>query len=492
MVDTLRYDALRFTNGDSLAETQALDQFAAQSCFFDNAYIASFPTVPNREDINRGLFTFPHRGWGALPDDAIPLPQVLTENGYTTQLLTDTPHLIGRGHRYHRGFQGYHWIRGNECDTWFTRYNVPFEYKMPFEKTRTDELYYGSHPLVELSDWIVAGELDWEEDHFVAKTASLASKWIEQNYKAENFFLWVDTFQCHEPWRPPQYYTDRYNPDYDGYRVTYPCYGYADCYTPEEIRNMRANYAGEVSLTSKWIGHILQKLKDVGVYDDTMIIIKSDHGNYLGEHNRAGKMLTKSDTPGVERPWPHYEEVTHIPLMIKMPGQTEGKRIKELVQPVDLFPTIMDVAGIKTAPTVDGLSLKPLLNGQTAAWPRKYAFSAPKLRPTGETEFWTTVTGEGWTLMLGGEEDQKMLLYNIEKDPAQENDVLEQNLDVVQEMGGAYLAFLRSLNTAPEKIAPIEKRLQKALAGASSCGCKCSCGSGGAKAGEPETASQKA
>ncbi len=463
MVDTLRYDALNFT-GQSMAETKELDELAAQSYFFDNAYIGSFPTVPNREDVNRGLFTFPHHGWGALPDDAIPLPQVLTENNYTTQLLTDTPHLIGRGHRYHKGFQGYHWIRGNEADTWFTRYNVPFDYHMPFEKTRSDELYYGGHPLVELADWIVAGEMNWEEDHFVARTASLTSKWIEQNYKAENFFLWVDTFQCHEPWRPPQYYTDRYDPNYKGYRVTYPVYGYADCYGKDEIQNMRANYAGEVSMTSKWIGHMIKKLKDTGIYDDTMIIVKSDHGNYLGEHNRAGKMLVEGKPVKVERPWPHYEEVTHIPLMIKMPGQTKGRRIKELVQPVDVFPTIMDAAGIKNSPPVDGLSLKPLMEGN-AKWPRKYAFSAPMLRtPDKLPEFWTTITGEGWTLMLGGEEDKKPLLYNIQDDPKQQKDILEANLDVVKEMGDAYLAFLHQVGTESSKIGLIEARLKKALA----------------------------
>lgn len=492
MVDTLRYDALRFTNPDSMAETKELDDFAAQSCFFDNAYIASFPTVPNREDVNRGLYTFPHHGWGALPDDAIPLPQVLSENGYTTQLLADTPHLIGRGHRYHRGFQGYHWIRGNECDTWFTRYNVPFQEKMPMDKTRTDELYYGKHPLVELADWIVEGELQCEEDHFVARTASLASKWIEQNYLAKDFFLWVDTFQCHEPWRPPQYLTDRYDPDYKGFRVTYPCYGYADCYTQEEIQNMRANYAGEVTMTSKWVGHLLRKLKDVGIYDDTLIIIKSDHGNYIGEHNRAGKMFTKDEKPHIEKPWPHFEEVTHIPLMIKLPGQKTGVRIKEIVQPVDIMPTILDVAGVKSGLPFDGLSLKPLMTGEKVDWPRKYAFSAPKLREEGEVEYWTTITGQGWTMMLGGEEDKEILLYNTDKDPKQEKNVLAENLQVADDMGMAYMEFLRSVGTAPEKMAPIEKRLRKTLAGKVSCGCKCSCGNGQVEeAGKAEAAGAK-
>ncbi len=465
MVDTLRYDYLGFT-GQKMAQTKALDELAGESCFFENAYIGSFPTVPNREDVNRGLYTFPHHGWGALPDEAVPLAQVMADNGHITQLITDTPHLLGDGHRYHRGFQGYYWVRGNECDTFFTRYNIPFRDLMPYEKTRTDSLLFGKHPLVEWADWIVETEMNWEEEYFVARTASTTSKWIEQNYKSENFFLWVDTFECHEPWRPPQYLSDRYDPDYKGYRVTYPVYGYADCYTKEELQNMRANYAGEVTLTSKWIGHIIEKLKDTGIYDDTMIIVKSDHGNYLGEHNRAGKMLVEGSPRKKECPWPHYQEVTHIPLMIKMPGQKKGRRIKELVQPVDIFPTVLDCAGIKTNLPTDGLSLKPLMQGSRCKWPRKYAFSAPMLRTTANLpEYWTTITGEGWTLMLGGEEDEKMLLYNIEKDPKQQKDVLESNLDVVQDMAQHYLAFLHQVNTNPEKIALIEARFNKVLAG---------------------------
>ncbi|MCX7011750.1 MAG: sulfatase [Candidatus Sumerlaeota bacterium] len=458
IVDTLRYDHLGFT-GHPVVETPDLDELASQSFFFDNYRIASFPTVPNREDTNTGRYTFPHHGWGALPDNAMPLAQVLTQNGYTTQLLTDTPHLLGHGHRYHRGFQGYHWIRGNECDVYFTRYNLPFPQVMPLEKTRADELYFGGHPLVDLSAWINREHV-WEEDCYVAQTARTASKWVEQNYKAKNFFLWLDTFELHEPWDPPLYLAERYDPGYKGeYRVTYPVYGPADCYTKAEIQNMKANYAGEVALISKWLGHVFRKMKDVGIYDDTTIIVTSDHGTYLGEQNRAGKMFMKGDPPR-EAPWPHYEGVTRIPLMIKMPGQAKGARVKQIAQPVDLYPTICDLAGVKHGLQLDGLSLAPILRGEKVKWPRKYSFSSPAIL-TEEPNYWTTITGEGWTLMLGGEADEAPLLYNLNDDPEQKRNRAKECTDVVAKMGKAYVQFLRRVGAAPGKIAVFERKLAR-------------------------------
>ncbi len=457
IADTFRYDHLGFT-GHKMVETPELDALARESFFFDNARIASFPTMPNREDTNTGKYTFPHHGWGSLPDTAIPLAQPLTQAGYTTQLLTDTPHLIGRGHRYHRGFQGYHWIRGNEGDCYFTRYNKPIPNAMPREKTRADEKYFGDHVLADLQYWLNPN-IVWEEEFFVARTAKMASRWIEENYKADNFFLWVDTFECHEPWSPPDYYVERYDPDYKGdFLVTYPVYGSSACYTPAELQNMKACYAGVVSLTSKWLGHIVHKLKDVGIYDDTLVIFTSDHGTYIGDQGRAGKM-NMAGNPKREIPWAHYEGVNHVPLIVKMPGQTEGARVKAHVQPVDLFPTILDLGGVKHDLPLDGLSWKPLLTGGSENWPRKYSFSSPVISP--EPTFWTTITGEGHTLSLGGETGDKPLLYNIADDPEQTKNLAEERKDIVREMGGAYIAFLKQVGSGAEKIEVFEKKIKR-------------------------------
>ena len=462
MVDTLRTDFLG-CYGDRNGYTPELDALAAESVVFDNCYISSFPTVPNREDIFTGNYGFPHHGWGPLPADAVTMAEVFTDLGYLTQLITDTPHLIGRHYGYQRGFQAYHWIRGHENDVYLTRYNHPFRQMMPYDKTRLDELYFRNiphptldgHPLVDFHFWINQERLAEEQKYFVATTAQDTSTWIEDNYKCPNSLLWVDTFECHEPFAPPEYYVERLDPTYRGDPMYYPDDGYADKYTKPELANMRARYAGEVALTSKWVGYIIRKLQDVGVYDDAMIVVTSDHGTYLGEHNRTGKFLLNEEQEIT--PWPQYDEVHRVPLLVKMPGQAKGRRVKQLVQPVDFLPTMLDLAGAKVDLTFEGVSLKPVLEHTRAAWPRKYAYGGFSIRDH-EPNFWTMVTGRGWCMNTGGSADDEPELFDLKADPGQERNVYRQHKAVARKMGRAYVEFLEECHAEREKLEVVERK----------------------------------
>ena len=457
MIDTLRADYLG-CYGCEQGLTPELDALAKESFVFDRAYISSFPTVPNREDIFTGKYGFPHHGWGPLPSDAVTMAEIFTERGYLTQLITDTPHLIGRHYGYQRGFQAYHWVRGHENDVYLTRYNQPFEQMMPYDKTRMDELYFPNiphpkldgHPLVDFHFWINRDRLASEQKYFVATTAQDTSQWIEDNYKCSDFVLWVDTFECHEPFAPPEYYVERFDPGYDGDPMYYPDDGPSDKYTKAELGNMRARFAGEVALTSKWVGHVIRKLQDVGIYDDTMLVVTSDHGTYLGEHGRTGKFLLNEQQEIT--PWPQYDEVHRVPLLIKMPGQTRGKRVKQVVQPVDFLPTMVDLAKAKTDLAFEGHTMRPLLEGRPGEWPRKYAYGGFSLRDY-EPTFWTMVTGRGWCLNVGGSAGDKPELFHLKTDPGQTKNVYRQNKKVAETMGRAYLRFLESAKTDPAKIA---------------------------------------
>ncbi len=462
MIDTLRADFLG-CYGDPNGYTPELDTFAKEAFVFDNCYISSFPTVPNREDIFTGRYSFPHHGWGPLPEDAVTLAQVFTDFGYLTQLITDTPHLIGRHYGYQRGFQAYHWIRGHENDVYLTRYNHPFRQMMPYEKTRMDELYFPNiphptlkgHPLVDFHFWINEERLRHEQQYFVAETAQATSQWIEDNYKCKDFVLWVDTFECHEPFAPPEYYVERFHPGYRGAPMYYPDDGYADKYTKAELRNLRARYAGEAALTSKWVGYILRKLQDVGVYDDSFIVVTSDHGTYLGEHNRTGKFLL--DENQKIAPWPQYDEVHRVPLLIKAPGQTRGRRVAALAQPVDFLPTLLDFAGKRTDLRLEGRSLKPLLEGSARKPLRDYSYGGFSLRDH-EPNFWTMVAGKGWLMNVGGYEEDEPELFHMKTDPQRRRNVYRRRRDIARRMGRAFVRFLKSCGAAPEKIALVARK----------------------------------
>ncbi|MDP6107762.1 MAG: sulfatase-like hydrolase/transferase [Candidatus Brocadiia bacterium] len=132
------------------------------------------------------------------------------------------------------------------------------------------------------------------------------------------------------------------------------------------------------------MGMLLRKLKDCGIYGDTPFIFTTDHGMYIGEHDRVGKShINPDDDRGA---WPLYGEITHIPLMVKAPRCKGGVRRTEFVQPPDICPTILEAAGVEVSADMMGRSLMPLLSGEaTAPWDRKCAVSASGPLRTGSS-----------------------------------------------------------------------------------------------------------
>ena len=177
-----------------------------------------------------------------------------------------------------------------------------------------------------------------EEETFTSRTAATASRWLEENYQAAPFFLWVDFFDPHEPWDPPEYMVKRYDSDYDGVPMIHCNYGPATDYTEAELKNLWAHYAAEAELVDRHLGRVLQKVDDLDLWDDTVVIVTSDHGTSLGEHNRTGKSNI-CDTDA--RFWPLYPEVSHVPFLIAGGDIPRGASLDILGQPVDVLPTCL-------------------------------------------------------------------------------------------------------------------------------------------------------
>ncbi len=445
--DTFRYDHLGI-NGNDWIRTRELDGFGRDAVIFDNYYTSSFPTIPNRCDMTTGRFGFPFHGWQPLEPDEIAIPERLSQAGMHTQLICDTPHLLKRNSNFWRGFQSYYWNRGQEGDTHFLRLNDPPASSVPSSKTRPVKMHGFEVGLVDIHRWINQ-EWVWEGDTFAATTSQIACKWIEKNYKCDNFFLWVDFFDAHEPWDAPEHFVQLYDPGYRCQRMMHPNYGRASAYTPAELRNLRANYAAEVTLVSKWIGHLLRKLKDCSIYDDCFIIFTTDHGMYLGEHNRTGKSSIHPDDR--RKPWPLYREITHIPLMIKPPRCKGGARRREIAQPPDICPTILDAAGLPRPDGMVGRSLMPLLEGRKdAQWDRKCAVSGRELTDSLETFPGLTITDTRWQLHVGGNRAPE--LYDLRKDPAQKRNVASAHPRKLRELHRALIALLEEAGASEDRV----------------------------------------
>jgi len=445
--DTFRYDNLfdRAAGGPMgmPVRTPHLDAFAERAVSFSRCYTGSFPTIPHRTDLTSGRFGWPWYGWQSrLNSSKNHAPELLGGAGYATQLLCDCPHLFRND--FDRGFHAALAIRGQESDLVFLRSNRPIPEVMPQTKTRSVEHgCYGRHNLADLHRWT---NPFWyrEDDRFPPRTAGLAVEWLEENYEHHPFFLWVDWFDPHEPWDPPEYMVRRYDADYDGTPMIHPNYGHAGDYTPEELRNLRAHYCAEAELVDRWVGRVIQKIDDVGLWDNSIVVFTTDHGMSIGEHERTGKSNI-NDTD--ERYWPIYPEVARLPLMIAAPGLTGGREVDEFVQPPDILPTLLEVAGVEARPPepFHGLSFGHMLTEARPKPIRDFAISGSHLPEMGDGAIPPVVYTKQWAYVPVGPEGGEQL-FDLAADPYCLTDLAADHADVCRDMRKTLLDWFDGLD----------------------------------------------
>ncbi len=443
--DTYRYDNL-FDWAAVPVETPNLDAFSERAVSMSRFYAGSFPTIPERTDLISGRYGWPWYPWQPLAE-ANKMPQLLNPHGYVTQLICDCPHLFNFG--FHRVFNGAYAIRGQEGDTPQTHMNDPIEQVMDPDKTRTGSHFQGRN-LVDLHRW-TNRYYRYEEETFPPRTAGHTVRWLEENYQYLPFLLWVDFFDPHEPWDPPEYMVKAYDPDYQGTPMLHPNYGKADDLTPEELRNLRAHYCAEAELIDRWVGRIFQKIDDLDLWDRTVVIFTTDHGMSLGEHNRTGKSnINKWDN----RRWPLYPEIAHIPFLIAAPGLKRGTTVDLLAQPADILPTLIDLSGleVENPDPFHGQSFAPSLRGTAQTPIHDIAICATHLRKQDSEIAKTSVTPvvytERWAYVPIGPESQREL-YDLDSDPYATINVIADYPKEADRLHAALLDWLRGID-APE------------------------------------------
>jgi len=452
VADTVRRDAVG-AYGNEKMHTPSLDALATKSVRFNRHYIASFPTMPARADFMTGRWTMSFMQWEPLPKDEVTLAELLTKSGFLTAAIVDTPFFLRDGMGYDRGFLTFNEIPGH---------------------------YYvakgGGRRRMDAVD--VRPPFRLEADCFAPQTFAKAMQWLELHYK-EDFFLYIDTWDPHEPWNAPHYYTELYWPGYDGEMVR-SLYGYwpdAPGYTEEKIRKAHATYCGEMTMVDTWIGNLLRQVEYMGLMENTVIIFTTDHGYYFGEHGGLyGKMVFAPDPepgPGRAGAWarsPYYEEVTAVPLLIYIPSVPPAT-YDGLTSIVDLMPTVLDIMGQEIPSRVEGKSLLPMIKKPTLPGREHVISGTPfinagdtdlsvdHIRRRGVTNSMSTVTTYEWSLLYdtepGGSE-----LYNMLSDPGQEKNVISQHPDVARELHQLLIKFMRETNVPARLLEPrLELRL---------------------------------
>ncbi|MBN1675767.1 MAG: sulfatase [Kiritimatiellae bacterium] len=435
--DTFRRDHLG-CYGNEAIHTPHLDRFAKRSVVFDNAYATSFPTMPMRADLYTGRFTCTYLGWAAMPADEVILPQLMTDGGYLSMGIVDTPFYTSRAYHYDRGFSNF--LRNPGQGTY-----------RPYD--RRDACY----------------ERRYEDDYFAPKTCLMAEHWLER-YGQEQFFLYVDTWDPHEPWDPPAHYVRRYKPDWDGKSVGPVYWRWRQRgITEEQIATARACYAGEVTMVDRAVGRLIDRLDTMGLLETTAVIFTSDHGFLIGEHGIFGKALMKD---GHFYGAPLYAEIARVPLIVYRPGREPGRR-HAIVSHPDLMPTALEIAGLPIPDGVQGRSFLRVLNGETDHH-RDFALTTMPLSNPGEvtrvvdnydrkTEVFlpATISTREWSLLYAAA-GQPVELYDLKADPRQADNVAEAHPEVVERLHGRYVALLEEVGTDERLLEP-RRRLQPNL-----------------------------
>jgi arylsulfatase A-like enzyme len=338
--------------GSTEFDTPNIDRLAARSLRFDRHYAGSLPCMPARHDILCGAIDFLWRPWGSVEiwEDAI--THHLRDAGVTTMLVSDHPHLFeAGGENYHCDFSAWEYVRGHEDDPW---------------RTAPDPSWAGA-PALPAARSGISRHYDttrsWfrnEADFPGPRTMAAAADWLErQAPSADRFMLFVDEFDPHEPFDVPEPWASRYESDWQGDRLIWPPY-VADAVAKgvldeRSARHIRNNYGAKLSMIDHWLGRVLDVFDTRGMWDDTALVLCTDHGHYLGEKDIFGK-------PGV----PVYQPMGHIPLIIAWPG-VPARRVDALTTSVDLFATLCDVFDVAAQHRTHGVSLVPLINGETAS-----------------------------------------------------------------------------------------------------------------------------
>lgn len=330
-----------------VAQTPNLDAFSRECILFTSAYPEGLPTIPARYVLMTGQRSLPFRPWAPLAPGDLTIAQILRGEGYVCGLVSDCYHYRAPGMNYHAGFHAYRWIRGQEYDPWESA--PPQRSLEAYVNARyTDEWRQRVAQFLANTD-----QFRTEEDWFAARVVDDAITWLRRNRDHAKVFLWVDSFDPHEPWDPPPRFDTYTDPAYRGPRLILPMGGPSEGWaSAAEIRHIRGLYAGEVSFVDHCLGRFFDALRELNYLDDSVVVVLADHGHPLSDH---GKFLKGADRL--------YNELLRVPFMIRLPaGRHSGTRTDALVQFQDLLPTLLEVLGVGEDPgAMHGRSFAPVL-----------------------------------------------------------------------------------------------------------------------------------
>lgn len=362
--DSLRKDCLGAYGSSppwGKVHTPHLDAFARESLTFTRVFPESLPTLPTRRALYTGQRVYPFfngefrlkgdffgaaAGWGPIREDQDTLSELLRDQaGYRTALIGDVYHMFKPSKNFARGFEQWMFLRGKETDPYRsgpepTQEEIDYWYVPEVREIAQPKrnLFFIRQCLMNMYG------REREEDYFVSRLMIEAATWLEQNQDAEKFFLVLESFDPHEPWFVPEHYRRMYDEVDNGREQVVSPYCAADLLPPDLLRRAQANYSGLVTMCDRWFGHLYEAMRVLDLLDNTIIVVTTDHGHSIGDHNYIGK-----------RGYPSDRAVFDVPLFVRHPeGIGAGERSDLLLQHTDMTAQILEFAGVQPAQKLHG------------------------------------------------------------------------------------------------------------------------------------------
>ena len=322
-------------------------RLAERTAVFDRCYVGSMPCMPARRELHTGRYNFLHRGWTPLEPFDDSMPEILKNNGIYTHLVTDHQHYWeDGGATYHNRYSSYEFIRGQEGDFW--KALVEPKVDIPFNSRGLDDPTFVEDSWKQ--DWINRSYMPAPEDQPQARTFGAGMEFIRDNHAADNWYLQIETFDPHEPFFSHQEFKNLYPRIFDEAppRLAFDWPSYKPLTeSPEYVQHMRYQYAALLSMCDRYLGRVLDLMDELELWNDTLLIVCTDHGFMLGEHDWWAKN---------RQPW--YQELAHTPLFIWDPRSgVAGERRDSLVQMIDMPATLLEYFGIALPPDMQGVPL---------------------------------------------------------------------------------------------------------------------------------------
>jgi len=319
---------------DTVVDAPNFVRLAGKAVTFDNFYAGSLPCMPARRELHTGRYNFLHRSWGPLEPFDDSMPELLKRAGVHSHLVSDHPHYWeDGGGTYHTRYTTWEFFRGQEGDPWKGVVGPGPAAGSPFAAMRRQDQVNRSY-------------MPTEAEHSQTRTVDAGIHFLETNAHADRWMLQIELFDPHEPFFVHEHYKEKYPHEYEGPEFDWP--GYQKVTEPaDQVEHARLEYAALVSMCDHSLGRVLDFMDDHRMWDDTLLIVNTDHGFLLAEHGWWAK--------GVQ-PW--FNELVQLPFFLCDPRQpTPGQRQNELAQTIDIAPTVLRFFGLQPPVDMQGRDL---------------------------------------------------------------------------------------------------------------------------------------